>query len=861
MEIAGEGYKERSDPSVYLIYRLRNRPGESLLVWTTTPWTLSSNVATAVHPDLPYVLVAHKGEKVWLSKGSVRHALRGEYTVLDEKMGAELVGWTYDGAFDELPGAAPAVAVHRVIPWKEVGEEEGTGIVHIAPGCGAEDYQLGLQFGLPAIGPIDEFGNFVAGFGFLSGRFAHDVAEVVYQSLRQKGLLYRTEKYVHRYPHCWRCDTPLVFRLVDEWYVSMKKLRYDIMEVTKQITWIPAFGLERELDWLRNMGDWMISKKRYWGLALPIYWCERCQSYEVIGSREELQRRAVAGWEQFEGHTPHRPWIDYVQIACSGCGATLSRIPDVGNPWLDAGIVPFSTLGYHTRPDFWRTWFPADFISESFPGQFRNWFYSLLVQSTVLENKPPFLTVFSYALLRDEKGEEMHKSKGNAIWFDEAAEIMGADVMRWMFCLAVPENNLNFGYGLGDETRRRFFIPLWNVYSFFVTYANLDQWRPDLTPARRGEGGDGRTALDRWILSELHTLVGDVTAALDRYDARAGAMAIEAFAENLSDWYVRRSRRRFWKSESDADKVAAYSTLYECLVTLCKLLAPYTPFLAEAMYQNLVRSVDQNAPASVRLCDWPTPEAAKVDPALMAETRLVQKVVGLGRAARQKANLRVRQPLSQMQVRLRTPAEAEAIQRLADQVLEELNIKTLTLAQEDVALVRYTIKPAFSKLGPKYGRKLPIIQRALAGADPREVARSVKAGQPVVIDTAEETFILEPGEIEVTTTEEAGFSVMEEGGYLVAVSTTLTPELIQEGLAREVIRHIQEMRKTAGFEISDRIVVHYQAGPTVSAAIGKHAAVIQQETLADRLVNAAGEGAGESEEMEGENVTLWVRRV
>lgn len=369
-----------------------------------------------------------------------------------------------------------------------------------------------------------------------------------------------------------------------------------------------------------------------------------------------------------------------------------------------------------------------------------------------------------------------------------------------------------------------------------------------------------RTALDCWILSELHTLVGDVTAALDRYDARAGAMAIEAFVENLSDWYVRRSRRRFWKSESDADKVAAYSTLYECLVTLCKLLAPYIPFLAEAMYQNLVRSVDANAPESVRLCDWPTPDAAKIDQALMAETRLVQKVVSLGRAARQKANLRVRQPLSQMQVRLRTPAEAEAILRLSDQVLDELNIKELTLAKEDTALVRYAVKPAFSKLGPKYGRKVPVIQKALAGADPREVARSVKAGQPVVIDTAEETFILEPGEIEVTTTEEAGFSVMEEGGYLVAVSTTLTPELIQEGLAREVIRHVQEMRKSAGFEISDRIVVNYQAGPTVSAAISKHAAVIQQETLANRLVNAPGEGAGESEEMEGEKVTLWVRR-
>ncbi|MGE5222714.1 MAG: class I tRNA ligase family protein, partial [Omnitrophica WOR_2 bacterium] len=532
-EIVTEGYVELTHPSATVRFPLRfsagvesqagkSSPGsrridpetglpESLLVWTTTPWTLSSNVAAAVGPELQYVKVKNGEEIVYLSKGTL-HKLHGDYQVLAELKGTDLEGWTYDGPFDDLeaeqePGGhtrlielikdvkISAAQAHRVILWDAVGEAEGTGIVHIAPGCGAEDFLLGKEYHLPIVAPLDEEGFFIQGFGWLTGMQVSEVAQPIFDDLKRKNLLYETEPYMHRYPVCWRCRTELVFRLVDEWFISMgpvyskpreeltpeekdSSLRYQIMDVVDQIRWIPEFGYAREMDWLYNMHDWMISKKRYWGLALPIWECSGCGRFEVIADEEELKSRAVEGWEEFAGHTPHRPYIDAVKIKCPECGVLMNRIPDVGNPWLDAGIVPFSTLRYRYDREYWRKWYPARWISESFPGQFRNWFYSLLAMATVLDHTPPFLENFGYATLLAEDGRPMHKSWGNAIEFIEAADRMGVDVMRWMFCSHKPENDLVFGFTGGDETRRQFLIPLWNVYSFFVTYARLDGWEP-----------------------------------------------------------------------------------------------------------------------------------------------------------------------------------------------------------------------------------------------------------------------------------------------------------------------------------------------------------------------------------------------
>jgi len=851
-EIVTEGYKELTHASVYLKFPLNERPGESLLVWTTTPWTLTSNTAAAVHPDLTYVRVRQGDEVLILGKAVAARALEGPFEVLGEVQGSDLVGLTYRGPFDELPPQAGIV--HRVVPWEEVSEAEGTGIVHIAPGCGAEDFQLSKAYGLAVIAPIDEEGNYLPGFDWLSGRNVSDVTQEIFDDLARKGVLYRVEQYTHRYPVCWRCDSELIFRLVDEWFISMTELRHQIMRVTEKIRWIPEFGLARELDWLRNMDDWMISKKRYYGLALPIYECGACGSFEVIGSEVELKERAVEGWGQFEGHSPHRPWVDAVKIRCRQCGATVSRIPDVGNPWLDAGIVPFSTLNYRHDRAYWEQWFPADFITESFPGQFRNWFYSLLAMSTVMEDREPFRTVLGFALVKDEQGEDMHKSKGNAIWFDEAAERMGVDVMRWLFFRQPPASNLNFGWHSGDAVRREFLLTLWNTYAFFATYARLDGWQPS-----SGRTPGSLSELDRWALSELHRLVTDVTAALEDYDAMTATRRIEGFVEDLSNWYVRRSRRRFWKSESDADKDAAYWTLHTCLTTLVRVMAPFTPFICEEMYRNLVRSWDASAPESVHLTDWPQADASLVDARLSEETRLVMRLASLGRSARSKAGIRVRQPLPAVFVKVRSRAEAEAVRRLEGQLLDELNVKRLDVIEDATAYFDYEVKPNLPVLGPKFGRDMGEIVRGLAALDPNDVARKVEGGQPVEVGGR----TLEANEVLVSVRPRAGFAVAEEGGYAAVVSTALTPELEDEGLARELVHRLQTMRKDAGFEIADRIRTWYRGDARIGDVMARFGDYVRQETLSVDLAEGeppAGAFAQE-QRLDGRTVTLAVQRV
>jgi isoleucyl-tRNA synthetase len=879
-EIVTEGYQELSHTTVFLRFPLRIRPGEDLLVWTTTPWTLTSNVGAAVHPELPYVLVEQGGRRLWLSKGALGNAIRGAYTVLDELPGAALEGWTYDGPFDELPAQqeSGSTAAHRVILWDQVGEAEGTGIVHIAPGCGAEDFYLGKRYGLPVLAPLDENGIFLDGFGWLTGMSVHQVAQPIFDDLKAKGTLYRLEDYTHRYPICWRCHQELVFRLVDEWFISMgdvvdkpyeqvteaekaTRLRYQIMDSVQETRWIPDFGFEREMDWLRNMHDWMISKKRYWGLALPIWECAICGWFDVIGSQEELKTRAVAGWEEFEGHTPHRPYVDSVRIRCERCGSVVRRIPDVGNPWLDAGIVAFSTMGYRTDPDYWRQWFPGDLISESFPGQFRNWFYSMLAMSTIMERRAPFRTVQTYATLLAEGGQEMHKSWGNSIEFNDAADQMGVDVMRWMFCTHKPEQNLLFGYQRADETRRRFLIPLWNVYSFFVTYANLDGWAPS---SGQLSFSPQSPALDRWILARLSQTVSRVTECLEQYDPYSATLAIEPLLDDLTNWYVRRSRRRFWKSEHDADKEAAYSTLYHVLVTMCKLLAPLVPFVTEAMYQNLVRSSDRGACESVHHCDWPTADLSTVDQDLLERMALAIQIAALGRSARSASNVKLRQPLGRALVF--AGDQAVRLDALADLVTDELNVKDLQFVAEEAALVDHEIGLLPSILGPKHGRRFPLLRKAVATADASALARRFRAGLSIVVELEDGGPAVEllPQEVEVRSRGREGFAVAEERGLLVAIDVTLTPELAGEGLARDLVRRIQTMRKAADFHLSDRIVVFYDCDEDLAAVVEQWSDYIQGETLSRELVAGPLPGDLDRREtfsLEGHDVSIGVRRV
>ena len=838
-EIVTEGYQEVTHTAVYVRLPLADAKGESLLIWTTTPWTLTANVAAAVHPEHRYVRVRVGGEILYLGKerlavlaGAGANAGRG-VEVLEELPGSALVGRPYRGPFDEL--AAQSGVAHRVIPWKEVGEAEGTAIVHIAPGAGPEDFALGQEHDLAVVAPLDENGRYVDGFGWLTGCSVFDVRDRIFEDLTQKELLYRTEEHRHRYPFCWRCNSELVFRVVDEWFISMDELRHTMMEITRKVHWVPAFGLERELDWLRNMHDWMISKKRYWGLALPIWTCDACDRFEVIGSEHELRERAVEGWPEFAGHSPHRPWIDAVKIACSCCGAKMARIRDVGNPWLDAGIVPFSTIKYRSDREHWRDWFPADWISESFPGQFRNWFYSLLAMSATLERTEPFKACFTYALLRDEHGSEMHKSKGNAIWFDQAADKMGVDVMRWMYLRHTPAHNLNFGYAPGDEVRRQFHIPIWNVYSFFVNYANIDGWQP---PGGGDAGGDDDgapaaelTELDRWIRSELQRVVRAVTAALESWRPETAAGVLERFVDALSNWYVRRNRRRFWRSGAaglDADKQAAYGTLYECLTTLAKLLAPFNPFISEALYRNLMAERVPGAAPSVHLCDWPVADEALIDEELAAATALAMRLARLGRSARAAANLRVRQPLAELVVDLATDRERAALAVIESQLLDELNVKRVRPAEEVGGLLAAQVKPNYKALGPRFGRQMKQVAAAIAAADPMELADRACTGGPVNVGE----FELQADDLLVETVPRAEYAIASEPGCQVGVLKELTDELRAEGMVREAVHMINNLRRESGFDIADRITLYLTAAGPVQAALRTHEPLLAAEVLA-----------------------------
>jgi len=847
-EIATEGYRQLTHDALTIRFPLRGRRKESLLVWTTTPWTLTSNVAAAVHPDLVYVKLRRNNEILYLAKATVERTIPDAYQVLEEMSGRELEGWAYEGPFDEfeIEKNSGAVDAHKVILWDEVSETEGTGIVHIAPGCGKEDLELGRKYGLPAVAPLDEFGIFTDGFGWLTGIHVYETAKPVIGDLEKKGLVFRVEKYEHRYPVCWRCASELVFRLVDEWFISMGKkfdkpqeevtpeekqrnLRYQIMDVAKQVRWIPAYGLQQELDWLSNMDDWMISKKRYWGLALPIWKCSKCETFDVIGSEEELRERSIDGMKEFEGHSPHRPWIDQVKITCPKCRAHMSRIQDVGNPWLDAGIVAYSSLGYRYDRQYWQKWFPADLICESLPGQFRNWFYSMLAMSTMMEQRTPFLTCFGHGTVLAENGREMHKSWGTAIWFDEAVEKIGADAMRWIYCSTRPDADLLFGYGRGEEVKKQFLIPLWNVYSFFTTYAKLDGWAPGRKKAQL-------TAIDEWVLSKLQILNIKVTDCLNNYDPAGAATALESFVDQLSTWYVRRSRRRFWKSTSDADKEAGYQTLYICLTNLVRLLAPFIPFVTEEMYQNLVRSVESGSPESVHHCDWPTADRTVIREKLVRDMDLVIKVCSLGRAARGKCGAKLRQPLSTAKI-IAHPEITESIRSLSELIKEELNVKEIQFRSDKDELIEQIPELVPEVAGARHGKLLQKLRESLSKMDQKLAVSSQKKGVEIkaVVDGREVP--VGPDELRIRTEPKEGWAVAEEDDIAVGVMKAIPPELALEGLARDIVRRIQDQRKKAGFNIDDRILVYYEGGPKNLQAFSAFQEYIAAETLAVQMKN------------------------
>lgn len=855
-EIVTEGYKEIVHPGLFIKLPIIDHYGEYLLIWTTTPWTLTSNIAAAVHPDKTYSKVRTEEGVLYLIKGR-EEILKLDFEYIADLPGKDLIGLKYKGPFDELP--VQKGVEHKVIGWEEVNENEGTGIVHIAPGAGKDDFLLSKKYGFPVIAPLDEYGHFLEGFNNFTGMHVFDVKEKVFDSLKEKGFFYRVEQYSHRYPICWRCDTELVFRLVDEWFISMDELREMISDSTKNVKWVPSFGLERELDWLKNMDDWMISKKRYWGLALPIYKCD-CGNFEIIGSKDELRSKAVSGWEKFENKSPHRPWIDNVKIECSKCNKHISRIKDVGNPWLDAGIVPFSTLKYGENKEFWNKWFPADWISESFPGQFRNWFYSLLTMSTVLEMSEPTKTVFSYAIMRDEKGEEMHKSKGNAIWFEDAADKMGVDAMRWLYARQNPAANLAFGYPTVDEVRRQFIIPLWNIYSFFITYANIDEFNTEISAPNI----EDRPEIDRWIISELNILINDFINHLDNFQPDAAAKKAERFVDNLSNWYVRRNRRRFWKSGLlsgsnnliDSDKLSAYWTLYEVLISICKLLAPVMPFITESIYLNLSDSKN-NKENSVHLQDYPVCDKSRIDPELSSATSLAMKISSLGRSARSKAAIKVRQPLDNIQVSLNTKIELNLIDRVTPQILDELNVKNISVIDDLEPIVNFEVKPNLTILGPKYGADVQNIKKEILNHESKILYDLAVSNQEINIGK----YNLISEDLLLNISPKDGYEIALDDGYIVAISTEISSEMLKEGIARELVHRIQNMRRNAEFNISDKIFIYYECDKGLIQIINQFENYICLETLSSSLIDEkiTGEIYTEKFKLNDFNISIGIK--
>jgi isoleucyl-tRNA synthetase len=802
-----ENYREMEHPSLYVRFPLKHREGESLVVWTTTPWTLPANVAAAVKPDAQYVLSPDGGWRV--------RELAGDVEPVRTVRGGELVGLEYEGPFDDLP--AQDGVVHRVIPWEDVALDEGTGIVHIAPGAGAEDFELSRVHGLPVLGPIDESGRFLPGYGDFEGLSTEEAAKPIVQALEDRGLLIDAGTIVHRYPICWRCKTPLLFRVVDDWFISLAELRQPLLDANNEVEWTPPQYKKRMDDWLRNMGDWNISRKRYFGLPLPFYPC-KCGRLNVIGSREELEERATAGLEQLQ--ELHRPWIDEVPIRCESCEEELRRIPEVGDAWLDAGIVPLSTLGWESPkwvpggygtgaakgltgadlPDhaYWEQWFPADWISES-REQIRLWFYSIGVMAMTMVGRLPYRSVLAYERVHDEHGREMHKSTGNAIEANEAFERMGADVMRWLYCSTPPQQNVNFGYGLADEVKRRL-LTLWNSVGFFVTYANIAGRRPEW-----GAEPSSQHALDRWLVARTGQLVAELQDGYERYWPPALTSAFERYVEDLSNWYIRRSRRRFWDGEAEA-----LDTLWWSLVQALRVIAPVMPFLADHLWRTLVLE----GPDSVHLAGWP--EDAEPDEALLEEMAAVRRVVELGRQARAQSGLKLRQPLRRLVVQ-----GAEAAEGHAGEIADELSVKEVEFGPVEATEVR--VKPNLPLLGPKLGKELAAVRAALEAGEFEELD-----GGRLRVNGHE----LSPEEVLVERRGKDGWAVAGEDGLTVALDLALDPALELEGRARELIHRVNTMRKDVGLKITDRIALTL---PRDGSDLLEHRDWIAGETLATRV--------------------------
>ncbi|MGB9839868.1 isoleucine--tRNA ligase [Thermovenabulum sp.] len=820
-----QGYEEVEDPSVFVKFKVLDEENTYFLVWTTTPWTLPSNVALAVKDDYTYVKVKQGEDYLILAEGRLS-VLEGEYEIVEKFPGERLAGKKYEPVFPFFEKEKDRA--FYVVLADFVTLDEGTGIVHMAPAFGEDDYKMGQKYGLPVLQPVDAQGKFTKEVPLWEGLFVKDADKGIIKELKVSGKLYKAERYKHTYPFCWRCDTPLLYYARSSWFIKTTAIKERLLELNKKIGWHPEHIRDGRFgNFLENVIDWCLSRERYWGTPLNIWVCEDCGHHHAVGSIQELKQMSKVPFEDIE---LHKPYVDEVILSCPECGKDMRRVPEVIDCWFDSGSMPFAQYHYpFENKEIFENHFPADFIAEAID-QTRGWFYSLFVISTLLFDQSSYKNVLVMGHVLDQYGQKMSKHKGNVLDPWEILNNQGADAMRWyLYVSSPPWAPSRFYKEAVSEAQRKFLGTLWNVYSFFVLYANIDNFDPKAYKIEPKE----RPEMDRWLLSKVNSVNKKVREELEKYDITSAARALEELVDDMSNWYVRRNRERFWKSEMDQDKISAYLTLYEALVDFIKMAAPFVPFITEEIYQNLVREVYPEAPESIHLTYYPEVKKELIDSVLEHKMELARRIVELGRAARNKAKIKNRQPLSKMMVQLRNAQDEDLIKDLTDIIKDELNIKEIEYIDVAEEYFTYMLKPRFDLLGPKYGKLMPKIAKEISAANASALIREAREKGEIKINVDGQEITIKEEELDIRAEDKAGYCTEGEAGYYVVLDTHITEELLLEGIARELTSKIQNMRKEAGFEVEDKILVYYTSGSKeVIEAVNVFGESIKEDTLA-----------------------------
>ncbi len=857
-----QGYKTLKEKSA--IVRFKAKDGDFYyLAWTTTPWTLPSNTALCVNPHETYVKVKD-GEYTYVMAEALVEKVIGENAeILERCTGKDLEGREYEALYQCAQDVADKQGKKAffVTTDEYVTMTDGTGIVHIAPAFGEDDSRIGRNYDLPLIKFVDEQGRMTAETPFAGYRCKPTEKEVkegavscdpeVLKDLKARGLLAAAPKFEHDYPHCWRCGTPLIYYARESWFIRMTAVKDDLVRNNKKINWIPkTIGEGRFGDWLENIQDWALSRNRYWGTPLPVWICDDCGKQHAVGSKEELKAMSDNCPDDIE---LHKPYIDRVELKCPCCGGKMHRVPEVIDCWFDSGSMPFAQHHYpFENQDLFKAQFPASFISEAVD-QTRGWFYSLHAISTLIFNKPCFENVIVLGLVQDENGQKMSKSKGNAVDPMKALAEYGADAIRWYFIVnSAPWLPSRFYGKAVQEGQRKFLGTLWNTYAFYVLYANIDEFNP----LEHALEYDKLPVIDKWILSRLNSTIAEVDADMASYKIPESGKALQAFVDDLSNWYVRRCRSRFWAKGMEQDKVNAYMTLYTSLVTLCKLAAPMIPFMTEEIYQNLVVSVDPNAPESIHLCDYPKADPAMIDKELEANMKHVLDIVVLGRAARNESGIKNRQPIGRMIVK--APFDVPSFYQ--DIITDELNVKKMELSDEADSFISYTFKPQMRTVGPKFGKLLGGIRKLLSEIDGKAAMKELNEDGTLALDVNGTRVVLEKEDLLIDMAQTEGFETQSYGGITVVLDKALTPELIEEGFVRELVSKIQTMRKEAGFEVMDRITVYASGNEKIEQILRDNEKSVAADVLADGFIFNETDGYVKEWKINTEKVTLGVKK-